>query len=211
VDQDRTKSTGKEVLVLPRRMNSPVEPNTYVTVIGEVVKFEPADLAPKAKDFHMDLPPDAVAKYRGGPAILATAVINSASVDLARWLPPPMTPEEAAYDKVMKGVGPAYAALRKGADGSNTDLAKENSAVLSKSFAEVEAFMRHRGLPDAVKWAQEARKMVDGIEKGIAAGAWDQVKGSTTELQKVCAQCHGAYRERGEDGTFYIKPKPTTR
>jgi hypothetical protein len=43
VDQDKTKSTGKEVLVLAPRMNAPVDPNTYVTVIGEVVKFDPPD------------------------------------------------------------------------------------------------------------------------------------------------------------------------
>ena len=40
VDQDKTKSTGKDVLVLAPRLNEPVELNTYVTVIGEVVKFD---------------------------------------------------------------------------------------------------------------------------------------------------------------------------
>ena len=41
VDQDKTKSTGKDVLVLAPRLNEPIELNTYVTVIGEVVKFDP--------------------------------------------------------------------------------------------------------------------------------------------------------------------------
>ena len=43
VDQDKTKSTGQDVLVLAPRLNEPVELNTYVTVIGEVVKFDPND------------------------------------------------------------------------------------------------------------------------------------------------------------------------
>src|SRR5438477_6954130 len=81
VDQDKTKSTGKEVLVLAPRMNAPVDANTYITAIGEAVKFDPDEIAKKSKDFKLDLPPDVVAKYRGKPAILATAVINQAGVD----------------------------------------------------------------------------------------------------------------------------------
>ncbi|MCA1584840.1 MAG: hypothetical protein LC791_08740 [Acidobacteria bacterium] len=107
----------------------------------------------------------------------------------------------------MKGVQPAFAAMRKGAEGSNLDLLKPNAAILMKSFAEAEDFMKRRGLADAARWAQDARKMVEGIDKGAVAGQWDIVKASATELQKACAQCHGAYRERGEDGTFFIKPK----
>ena len=46
IDQDKTKSTGKEVLVLAPRMNEPVEANTYITAIGEAVKFGPPSLLP---------------------------------------------------------------------------------------------------------------------------------------------------------------------
>jgi hypothetical protein len=207
VDQDATKPTGKEILVLAPRMNGVVDPNTYVTVIGELVKFDPAAIAAKTKNYNTDLPPDVASKFKDRPTVLATAVINAASIDVAKWLPPPMSPEEAAYDKVMKGVQPAFGAMRKGAEASNLDLVKQNAATLIKSFGEAEAFMKNRGLSDATKWAQEARKMVEGIDKAAVAGQWDIVKASATELQKACAQCHGAYRERGEDGTFFIKPK----
>jgi cytochrome c556 len=207
VDQDATKPTGKEVLVLAPRMNGAVDPNTYVTVIGLAVKFDPAVIASKSKNYNTDLPADVAAKFKDRPTILATAVINGASVDLAKWLPPPMSPDETAFDKVMKGVQPAFGALRKGADGSNLDLVKPNAATLIKSFAETEAFMKRRDLEDAEKWAEDARKMVEAIDKSAATGQWDAVKASATNLQKACAQCHGAYRLRGEDGTFYIKPK----
>lgn len=207
VDQDAAKSTGKEVLVLAPRLNGAVDPNTYVTVIGEVVKFDAAAIAAISKNYDTSLPPDVAAKFKDRPTVLATSIINGASVDLAKWLPPPMSPEETVFDKTMKGVGPAFAALRKGADGSNLDLVKTNAATLVKSFADTEAFMKNRNLDDAEKWAQDARKMVEGIDKNAAASQWDNVKASATNLQKACAQCHGAYRVRGEDGTFYIKPK----
>ena len=61
------------------------------------------------------LAPDVVAKYRGRPAIIATSVINGAMTDLAKRLPPPMSPEELALSKVMKQVGPGFNALRQSA------------------------------------------------------------------------------------------------
>jgi cytochrome c556 len=207
VDQDATKSTGQEVLVIAPRLNGAVDPNTYVTVIGEVIKFDPAAIAAKSKNYDTNLPADVAAKFKDKPVVLATAVINAASIDLAKWLPPPMSPEETAFDKTMKAIAPAFAALRKGADGSNADLVKTNSAPLLKSFTETEMFMKNRGVADATKWAGDARKLVEGITKSAASGQWDAAKSAGAELQKACAQCHGAYRERGEDGTFYIKPK----
>jgi cytochrome c556 len=206
VDQDKTKSTGKEILVIPVRMSDPIEVNTYVTVIGDVITFDPAEVAKRNKTLPPDLTPDLIAKYQGKPAILATAVINSAMVDLAKFIPPPMTPEEAAFDKTMKAVGPANAAVRKGLEGSNAELVKTNTEVLKKSFVDVEAFWKARGKGDAVKFAQEARKAAELIELAAAAGKWEDVKTHVNTLGQQCAGCHGVYRERGEDGSFYIKP-----
>src|SRR2546422_3407295 len=50
VDQDKSKSAGQDVLVLAPLLNAPVEPNGYVTVIGEVVRFDAADAAARMKD-----------------------------------------------------------------------------------------------------------------------------------------------------------------
>src|SRR5438093_12997623 len=61
VDQDKTKSTGKEVLVLAPRMNAPVDPNTYVTVIGEVVKFDPSEVTKRAKNYPVEIPAEVAA------------------------------------------------------------------------------------------------------------------------------------------------------
>jgi len=42
VDQDKMKSGGQDVLVLAPLLNAPVEVNSYVTVIGEAVKYNAA-------------------------------------------------------------------------------------------------------------------------------------------------------------------------
>lgn len=206
VDQDRSKSTGKEVLVIPARLNEAIEPNSYVTVIGDVIKFDPAELTKRNRTLPPDLTPDLIAKYQGKPAILATAVINAAMVDVAKFIPPPLTPEEAAFDKTMKGVGAANGALRKGMEASNAELVKTNTEILKKSFADTEAFWKTRGKADAMKFAGEARKASELIELAAAAGKWDDVKTHVNTLGQQCAGCHGVYRERLEDGSFAIKP-----
>src|SRR6185369_3727597 len=102
VDQRRVasapppKNGPTDVLVLVPTIQSPVDLHAYVTVMGELVKFDPAEIARKAKDYKLDLPADAVTKYTGRPALIATSVINEKFVDLAKRLPPPLTAEEEA-------------------------------------------------------------------------------------------------------------------
>lgn len=205
VDQDKTKSTGKDVLIIAPTLIASVDLNTYVTVLGEVVKFEPDDIARRVKDYTLDLAPEVVAKYRGRPAILATVVLNAAMVDVAKRPPAPLTAEEVMFDKIMKRVGPANTALRKGAEGSDAAMVKEQTAVLKEAFGQSLAFWKARGIADATEWAQDARKIVEGIERAAAAANWEEVNASATNLAKACQTCHGAYRERLEDGTFRIK------
>ena len=201
IDQDKAKSTGKEVLILTTTLNAPVDPDTYVTVLGELVQFSD-EIAGRAT---VDLPPDLVAKYRGRPAVLATSVLNTAMVDLARPLPPPLTPEEERFDKVMKRVGPAFTALRQAVGASEADTVTQHAAALKASFGETTAFWKGRAKADAVKWVDEARTHADGIERATARGDWDAVKSAQTLLSQTCQNCHGAYRERLEDGTYRLK------
>lgn len=205
VDQDKAKTTGKEVLIIAPTLTGVVQPNTYVTVTGEVVKFDPAEVARKLKGYTLDIAPDVVAKFQGQPAVFATAVITPGLIDIAKRVAPPMTPAEQAYSKIMKGVGSAFPALRTGLDGSNAATAKENVAILKKSFAEVQAFWKERSTADAVGWAQEASKHTDTIEAAVSAGKWDDAKTAAGTLQQLCTTCHTAYRERQDDGTFRIK------
>ena len=210
VDQDKTKSTGKDVLVVAPNLQRQVDVNTYVTVIGEVVKFDPAVLGEKLKEYKLDLAPEVAVRYVGRPVIIATSVIDTAGNDVAKRLPPPMTAEEETYQKLMKEVGSSNGVLRKAIEGSDPKLGAEHSAVLKKTFAEVETFWKARRKNDAAQWAQDARKLSENIERSVAAGKWDDVKTHAGTLGKACQTCHGVYRERFDDGSFRIKKDGTS-
>ena len=210
VDQRRVgpaadaKHAPTDVLVLVPTIQRPVDLNSYVTVMGELIKFDPAEVAKKAKDYQIDLPPDAAAKYAGRPVLIATSVINDKFDDVAKRLPPPLNAEETDFQKVMRAVGPAAAALRPAVDSSNAEVAAKNAAILQKGFADTEAFWKAKK-PEPTLWAQNARKEVEAVQAAIAAGKWDEAKAHTATVQQACGQCHGVYRERFDDGSFRVK------
>jgi cytochrome c556 len=205
LDQDKTKSTGKEVLILAPRMNSPVNLNTYVTVIGEVVRFDPEEIGKKSKDYKVDLPADVIAKYRGKPAVLATAVVNSAGLDVAKKPLPPVTADDEHLTRIMKQVGPANTALRSDIEKMDVNLTKEHATALKQAFTQTEAFWKSKGKANAIQWAQEARKAAEGIDLAVASGNWDGVKSSAATLGQQCGACHTVYRERLDDGSYRVK------
>jgi cytochrome c556 len=205
IDQDKTKSTGKEVLVLAPRMNSPVDLNTYVTVIGEVVRFDPEEIAKKSKDYKVDLPADVIAKYKGKPTVLATAVVNSAGLDVAKKPLPPVTADDEVLTKIMKQVGPANTALRSDIEKMDVNLTKEHATVLKQAFMQAEAFWKSKGKPNAIQWTQEARKAAESVDAAAATSNWEGVKSSAATLGQQCSACHTVYRERLEDGSYRVK------
>ena len=193
-----------DVLVLVPNIQRPVDLKSYVTVMGELIKFDPAEVAKKAKDYKIDLPPEAAAKYAGRPVLIATSVINDKFDDVAKRLPPPLNAEEAEFQKVMRAVGPAAAALRPAVDSSNAEVAAKNAAILQKGFADTEAFWKPKKAEPTL-WAQNARKEVEAIQAAITAGKWDDAKAHAATVAQSCGQCHGVYRERFDDGSFRIK------
>jgi len=206
VDQDKTKSSEKDILVIAPTMTGTVDRNAYVTVLGELVKFDPEEVRKKTKNYTVDLPPDVIAKYKGKPAVVATAVVvNATGVDIAKVLPPPMTAEELAYQAVMKQVGPANTALRAAIDKMDVAAVKEQATILSKALMQTEAFWKAKGKTDATGFATEAKKHADAINAAAAGGKWDDAKAAAAPLGQQCASCHGAYRERLDDGSFRIK------
>ncbi|HEX9368776.1 MAG TPA: cytochrome c [Vicinamibacterales bacterium] len=205
VAQDRAKSAGQDVLVLAPLLNAPVEANAYVTVIGEVVRFDAADAAARMKDAMPSLAPEIAAKYRGRAAIIATSVINGAMRDLAKRLPPPMSPEDLALSKVMKQVGPGFTALRQSVTASNAADTAAQAASLTQLFGEAAAFWKTQARPDAIQWTEDARLATAAVDAAAAKGDWDAVKAAVPKLQAACSSCHGVYRERLDDGTYRVK------
>ena len=84
-------------------------------------------------------------------------------------------------------------------------VAKENANVLKQAFVQTEAFWKPKGKPEATKFAEEARKLSEQISTAVATGNWDEAKTQAGTLGQQCAGCHGAFRERMDDGTFRIK------
>jgi len=206
VDQDKMKSGGQDVLVLAPLLNAPVEVNSYVTVIGEAVKFDAAAVAAKMKDTMPVLPPDVAAKYQGRAAIIAVSVINAAMTDLAKRLPPPMTAEEEALSRQMKQIGPGFNALRQAVTATNAADVGAQAAVLKKGFTEAAAFWKGKPHPDAIQWNEDARRAADAVAAAAAKSDWEALKADVPKLQSACSFCHNQYRERLDDGTYRFKP-----
>jgi len=204
VDQDNTK-TGQEVLIIAPTLQTPPQANAYVTIQGEVFAFDPAEVAKKARNYTLDLSPDLVAKYQGKPAVLATVVVTQALVDLAKKPIVPMTPAELAFRQNMLTIDGGAKALVAGLDQPNPTQLKDTIAGMKKAYTDVEAFFKGRNTADAIKWAGDSLKIVTDMEAGLAAGKLEVVKAGTTNVRAICAQCHGAHRERQDDGTFRIK------
>ncbi|HVQ40663.1 MAG TPA: hypothetical protein VMS54_00580 [Vicinamibacterales bacterium] len=204
VDQDKTK-TGEEILIIAPTLQTPPQANSYVTIQGEVFKFDPAELAKKARNYTLDLSPELIAKYQGKPAVLATVVVTPALVDIAKRVAPPMTPAELAFRQNMLTIDGGAKALVAGMDQPNPAVLKDTIAGMKKAYTDVEAFFKGRNTEDAIKWAGDSLKIVTDMEAGLAAGKLEVVKAGTTNVRAICAQCHGAHRERQDDGTFRIK------
>jgi cytochrome c556 len=205
VDQDKTKSTGKEVLVLAPSLQKPTDQNAYVTVIGQLIKFDEKEVASKLKDYQIDLSPADIAKYKGKPVVLATAVINNAGIDIAKKPIPPMSTDDLTLQKIMTKLPTAQAAVRKTLDSKDAAGAKEQATLLKDSFTQIEAFFKAKNNAEATKWAAEGKHHADAILVNLGLNNIDAAKTSVTPLGAACGSCHGKYRERMDDGTFRLK------
>lgn len=207
VDQDKTKSTGKDILIIAPTLQSPVSANTYITIVGEVVKFDPADIARRARGYTLDLSSDLVERYRGKPAVLATSIVTADLTDIAKKPIVPMTPEEVTFSGYMKQISPASTALRQAADGSNAEQTKANTAILRKNFTDAQAYFKTKNITDAIGWAGDALKFVSTMEAATASATpkWEDVRTAANGVGGLCAGCHAIHRERQDDGSFRFK------
>jgi hypothetical protein len=159
----------------------------------------------RATGYTLDLGPDATAAHDGRPAILATAVVNAALVDLAIRRPPPLTPEEAVFDQVMKRVGPAFSSLGKAVAGSDAAAAADNATTLGAAFTEAEAFWKARGTADALAWTRGARTHVTALER---AGSYRLRSGAA--LPPSTASAHALIRAARARRRLARRPSATS-
>ena len=204
IDQDPARTPAHDVLVLAPLLTAPVQPNGYVTVIGELIEFDAALVAARMQDAAPPIDTALAARFAGRPTLIAASVINPSLTDLARRPPPAMTAEEEGLSRTMKKVGPAFNALRA-ADASKADEAVAQAALLKQAFADIEPFWKSHARADAIQWTQQARKESDALDAAVRSGRWDEVKAAAGRLQPICQNCHGAYRDRLDDGTYRLK------
>jgi cytochrome c556 len=204
IGQAGMTAPGQVVLVVAPRLNAPLAPNAYVTVIGDVVTFDPAEIA-KMKEAPPALPADVAAKFTGHAAIVASSVITSGMVDLAKKPLPPVTADDQVLDPIMKRVGPAFNALRQASTASNAADTATQATALSAAFTDATAFWKAKPHADANQWTADALHEATEIEAGAKKGDWDAVKASLPKLQQTCTSCHTQYREREDDGSYRIK------
>lgn len=203
LDQDPKKPGAGEVLVIAPNLQSLSPAGDYVTVVGEVVPLDPAVIATKGRGYRLD--PAVATRFAGKATVLATSVVDRSLKDLAVVPPRPMTPEETAFDAVMKQVNPTFTELRRVADAKDAGATQKQAEVLADLFTKTEGFFAGRKTADAQGWAKEGVTLVRSIATAAAAGKWDEVTAAAGKVQPLCTQCHTAHRERGEDGSYRVK------
>ena len=158
VDQDKTKAA-PDVLVLAHRMSDPVAPNTYVTVIGLLMKYDPADVAAKSKAHAHDLE-----KRKALDGLTPAQMIAVQAAELAR----------------TEGGGAAWAnvlAQQHGADAERRH-AEDTRAVYDRAMA---------AMADVARSRAEAAPVVAGGAGPVVtvAGA----SGGSAALTRACKAC----------------------
>lgn len=204
-DQGKTQRAPGDVLVIAPTLTDKPPLHAYITLVGDAVKFDPAEVTKRFKNYTLDLPADLVEKYRGKPAVLATSVIDASMKDIAKPVIPPPTPAEAAFDGVMKQVGPGFTAIQQAVNGTQADQVRQQAITLSKLFSDTQTFFTTRNTADAIQFATDAGKRVHEIDEAAAAGKWDDAKAAAAGLNQLCGSCHAAHREREDDGTYRVK------
>jgi hypothetical protein len=198
------KPSGRPLLVIAPYLNAPLDPKHYLIVRGQVVRFEPAAIAQVAPGYTLDLPADAGSKFQGQPVLVATAVLDSTYTDLAKRPIPPPTALDVSLSEAMKAINPAFTAIRAAAQESKGDVVAVNAAKLKLAFAEAAAIFDASKNPAAAR-ARDGITHTTAIERAVVAGDWEGAKGSAALLNQLCQNCHAAYRERQDDGTFRLK------
>ena len=85
------------------------------------------------------------------------------------------------------------------------DAVLQNAAALQPLFTKIEVTWDDLGQTAAAQYARDGRAFAAEVEKAASEGNWDAVKANATSLNAVCGQCHGAYRDRMDDGTFRFR------
>jgi hypothetical protein len=204
VDQNRSTAQG-EMLIIAPVLTRPPAANEYLTVVGEAIAFDVAEVTRRLRGVALNLPADASSAFLGKPVIIATAIIAHDMSDLTKRPPAPMTPDDQTLSAIMKQVNPAATALRTAATASDAAATKAKAEELKKLFTDAQGVFKARSITTAVGWAGDAIRFADAADAAAATGKWADVTAAATSLTQTCTACHNAHRARQDDGTFRLK------
>lgn len=205
IDQNASARSASPLLVIAPSLTSVPKAGAYVTVVGDVLRFSPDAVRTAARTYTLDLSADQIAAFSGKPAVLAQQVYDADMTDLAKPKPVPLTPEEVAFDGVMKKVNPTLGEVRKGLEAGDAATTRTQAGQLAALFRETAQFFSARQTADATKWAQEAAQLAETIATRVGAGDVEAARGAVTQLQSLCQSCHTAHRERDDDGQYRVR------
>ncbi len=205
VDHNAAARASSPLLVVAPSLTTAPKGGSYVTVVGEVLRFSPDALRAAAGSYSLDLSAEQIAAFTGKPMVLAQQVYDADMTDLAKPKPVPLTPEEIAFDAVMKKVNPAVGEVRKGLEAGDVATTRREAENLAGLFKTTEQFFLARKTEDAVRWAREAATLAESIASQATSGNVDGARSTVTRLQTLCQSCHTAHRERDEDGQYRIR------
>jgi len=202
---NEVSAVGKPILVVAPYLTTALDTRRYMLMRGELVKLDTSTVARVSAEYRIDLGPDLWAKYQGQPMLLAVSVIDGTYTELAKKPIAPPTPDELALGGAMKTISAAFTALRSAADESQSDAVARNIGQLQPAFMQTEAIWDGLGQGAAAQLARDAREYLSAMQHDAAAGNWDKVKFTAGRVNQVCATCHGAFRDRADDGSFRFK------
>jgi len=146
-----------------------------------------------------------IAKYQGQPVIMATSILTSTYKEVAKKPIPPQSAADVSMTAAMKTISPTFTALKAAADASKADAVADNAAKLEAALTQAETIWAGLGETKGAQWTHDARANALSIKTAAAAGNLEAVNSSAGALNQICQNCHAAYRERQDDGTYRIK------
>jgi hypothetical protein len=204
IDQNRSTAQGEVLVIAPALAKAPTA-DAYVTVVGNLIAFDPAEVSTRLPNYKLELPMDVITAFKGKPAILATAIIASDFTDLTKKPAGPVTPNDEKLSALMRQISPASAALRTAITAKDAAAVKTRTAELKKLFTDVQDVFKGINVMTAMLFASDAMKHAEAANTAAAAGQWDDVTAASTALSGTCTTCHNAHRERQDDGTYRLK------
>lgn len=110
----------------------------------------------------------------------------------------------AEFQKAMKDLGGAMAALGKPGASEDFELGKKQGQAAKDAFAVVLKYWNTKGAPDAVKLSDAGAKAAADLFVSANLSSSEGIQAAMKDMGATCQACHQAHREKTADG-FEIK------